>query len=64
MANPKNPSPNERKRVRIGLRIRCEESFRRTEEQASRAREMIKTVHEMCNRAKEMRKPAIVIWPS
>ena len=62
MANPKNTSPNEES-VRITLRIRCEESFRRVEEQGSLARQMIKRIQEMCNRAEEMRKPPHLIWP-
>lgn len=53
---------DERKRVGIRLRLRCDELFRRTEEQASLAREMIKEVHEMCNRAEQMRKPPRVTW--
>jgi hypothetical protein len=60
MATAKQPSPNERERAHISLRIRCEESVRRMQEQTSLAREMIKRTHEMCNHAAEMRKP--LIW--
>jgi len=63
MANPKKPSPNERGPARISLRIRCEDSLQRMEEQTSLARDMIERVHEMCNRAEEMRKPPHLIWP-
>ena len=62
MANPKKPSPSERERVRISLRIRCEKCLRQIEEQTSLAREMIKRVREMCHRAEEMRKPPQMIW--
>lgn len=61
MDKPKKPSPQEPERIR--LRIRCEESLRRMEEQTLLAREMVKTVHEMCHRAEEMRKPPDLIWP-
>lgn len=57
VANPKKPSSNEPDRVRTSLRIKWEESLRRTNEQTSLARDMVERIREMCDRADEMRKP-------